>query len=703
MSEQQRERILVTSALPYANGSIHLGHLVEYVQTDIYVRFLRSCGKDVIYLCADDTHGTPIELNARKQGVSPESFVAQFYDQHRKDFADFEVGFDYFGSTNSDENRHYAELVYGRLKDAGDIDRRDIEQTYCEKDGRFLPDRFVRGECPNCGAKDQYGDVCEKCGKTYSPTDLKNPRCGLCGTPPVRRNSTHLFFRLSQHEDFLRELISNEGFLDRGIAAQLRSFFEKGLSDWDISRDGPYFGFPIPGEENKFFYVWLDAPIGYISTTEKWAKETGRAKSALDYWAKDSGTKVVHFIGKDIVYFHALFWPAVLKVAGFKVPDRIQVHGHLTVNGEKMSKSRGTFINARTYLDHLDPSYLRYFYAMSLGAGPEDLDLSIIDFRQRVNAELVNNVGNLANRSLSMLAGPLEKRLAAGGDGPGRKLVEDALRRASEVRDAFDRVEYRAALKVVSEIAGAANAFLQTQAPWAQVKKDPEIARRDLSDAADVVYLLAGLLQPVVPSLAQKLFDQLGAEPLTFERLATAQYPLLDRSRPIGTPAPLISRMEAEQVEKIIQPQQGAQAAQGTGESQATPATQTTPATQPAGTQASPGAGGATAEIEYADFQKVSLKVGKIVSAERIPKADKLLKLAVDVGEGTPRTIAAGIAEAYPEPEALVGRNVVVVTNLKPRTMRGIESRGMLLAAGGGGKDLSLVDPGPLPPGAEVK
>jgi methionyl-tRNA synthetase len=672
------ERVLITSALPYANGSIHLGHLVEYVQTDIYARFLRSCGQDAIYLCADDTHGTPIELNARKQGMSPEAFVAQFYEQHRKDFADFDIRFDEFWSTNSDENRQYAELIYGRLKEAGQIDRRDVEQTYCEQDRRFLPDRFVRGGCPNCGAPDQYGDVCEKCGKTYDPTELKDPRCHLCGTPPVRRKSTHLFFRLSDHADFLRGLIGAPAFLNEGIAAQLRQFFEKGLSDWDISRDGPYFGFAIPGEQDKYFYVWLDAPIGYISTTERWAKQTGKAKDALDYWRPDSGARIVHFIGKDIVYFHALFWPAVLKTAGFKVPDRIQVHGHLTVNGEKMSKSRGTFINARTYLDHLDPSYLRYFYAMSLGAGPEDLDLSLPEFRQRVNAELVNNVGNLANRALSMLAGPLEKRLGPAGEGPGRKLVEDALGRAAEVRAGFEKLEYRVAMKAVSEIASAANAFLQAQAPWAQIKKEPELARRDLSDAADVVYLLAGLLEPVVPTLSRKLFEQLGAEPLTYQQISRAAYPLLDRARPIGTPAPLIGRMEPELVEKLVQPQPEA------------PAQPASPAAAPA------------QEIEYADFQKVVLKVGRILSADRVPKADKLLKLSVDVGEGTPRTIAAGIAEAY-APEQLVNRSVVVVTNLKPRTMRGIESRGMLLAAGPGGKELSLVDPGPLPPGAEVK
>ncbi|MFL5318928.1 MAG: methionine--tRNA ligase [Myxococcaceae bacterium] len=680
-------RVLVTAALPYANGSIHLGHMVEHIQTDIYVRYLRSMGQDAVFLCADDTHGTPIELNAAKNGVTPEAFVAQWYEQHQKDFKDLHVSFDQYWSTNSPENKQYAELIYSRLKEAGDIDRRDIEQTYCEKDKRFLPDRFVRGTCPNCNSPDQYGDVCEKCGKTYEPTELIDPKCALCGTPPVRRKSTHLFFKLSRHAEELNAFIKRPEFVHPGVAAQLQQFFDKGLADWDISRDGPYFGFSIPGEENKFFYVWLDAPIGYIATTEKWAKTTGKAKNALDYWQSSADSRIIHFIGKDIVYFHALFWPTVLKVANFHRPNRLIVHGHLTVNGEKMSKSKGTFISARQYLDALDPSYLRFFYAANLGPGVEDLDLSLNEFRLRVNADLVNNIGNLANRALSLIAGPMEKKLHAGSTGPGRKLVEDAIGRAKEVRDAFERIDYRSAIKVISEISQSANVFLQNAAPWAKQKTDKEGARADLSDAADVAYLVAGLLQPVVPGLSEKLFAQLGATPLTYEQLSKASYPLLDRSKPIGTPEPLIGRLEDVQVAKLI-------------------VTSGEPAPAPAATAAKPAEKPAEAppsEIEYADFAKVQLKVGKILAAEPIPKADKLLKLSVDVGEGTPRTIAAGIREAYPEPEKLVGRNVVVVANLKPRPLRGIESRGMLLAAGGGGKDLSLVDPGPLPPGADVK
>ncbi|MDQ3263697.1 MAG: methionine--tRNA ligase [Myxococcota bacterium] len=702
------DKYLITSALPYANGPLHLGHMVEYIQTDIFVRFLRSCGHQVVYFCADDTHGTPIELNAAKHGLRPEEFVARFFEEHQKDFADFGVQFDQFSSTNSPENQHYAELIYGRLKEGGDIVRRDVEQTFCEKDQRFLPDRFVRGTCPNCKAPDQYGDACEKCGKAYATTDLIDPRCSLCGSTPVRKKSEHVFFKLSAHETFLRELIKRPEFLHSGLATQLLQFFDKGLADWDITRDGPYFGFAIPGETNKFFYVWLDAPIGYISTTEKWAKQTGKAKDATELWGEGSDWKIQHFIGKDILYFHALFWPAVLSRSQFKIPSKISVHGHLTLNGEKMSKSRGTLIAARTYLDKLDPSYLRYFYAASLGAGPEDLDLSLKDFRLRVNGELVNNLGNLANRGLTMLAEKLDRKLAPVGDGPGRKLVEDSLAKVPEIRAAFQELDYRSAIKGITGIGQAANGFLQEAAPWKTIKTDPERARRDLTDAAEVAYLLAALLEPVVPRLSEKLFTQLGATRLTFAQLAEAKYPLLDRTRPLGSPEPLIGRIEEGQAESMVPPEESNPPApkkeKGATQASAPGAKPEAAPAAPVATQASPGAGAAPAgEIEYADFTKVILKVGRIVTAERVPKADKLLKLGVDVGEGSPRTICAGIAEAYTEPEKLVGRNVVVVANLKPRMLRGIESRGMLLAGGAGGPELSLVDPGPLPPGSDVK
>ena len=348
-------KFLVTPALPYANGPLHLGHMVEFVLADTFVRYQRSAGHEVVFVCADDTHGTPIELYAAKQGLTPEAMVARMWESHRADLRDFGISLDTFHSTNSPENKHYSELIYGRLKEAGDILRRTIRQTYCEVDRRFLPDRFVRGTCPNCKSPDQYGDACEVCGKTYRPEELIGPRCAICGTPPVTRESEHLFFALSKHQAWLQDVVRSPGFLHPAVANQLQAFFDQGLQDWDISRDAPYFGFPIPGEKDKFFYVWLDAPIGYVSATEKWAKDTGRARSAMDIWAQGSDTEIRHFIGKDIVYFHALFWPTVLEVARFKRPARLHVHGHLTLNGEKMSKSRGTLIDARTALDGVRP------------------------------------------------------------------------------------------------------------------------------------------------------------------------------------------------------------------------------------------------------------------------------------------------------------------------------------------------------------
>ena len=678
------KRTLVTCALPYANGPIHLGHMVEHIQTDIWVRFLRSCGEDVLFLCADDTHGTPVELNAAKQGLTPEEFVARFHVEHQKDFADFDVKFDSFHSTNSPENKHYAELIYGRLKDAGLIDRKDVAQAYDEQAQRFLPDRFILGTCPHCKSPDQYSDACEKCGATYGPKELIDPKSAISGQPPVWKSSVHLFFQLPKMKEYLQELIRDPKFMNPGLASQLQQFFVKGLADWDISRDGPYFGFPIPGETNKFFYVWLDAPIGYIATTEKWAKDTGKANDALAYWAEDSGARIVHVIGKDIVYFHCLFWPAVLKVAEIHRPDYVHIHGHLTVNGEKMSKSRGTFINARPYLDLLDPSYLRFYYATLLGPGAEDLDFSLTEFRQRVNSELVNNLGNLANRTLSLLAGAdLAKTLSPAGTGPGRKLVEDALARVKEVREAFERFDYRVAMKVILEIGHSANTFLTVHEPWKSKKTDRAGARAALSDAAEVAYLIAALIEPVVPRLAENLFRQLNAPKLSFAALEKAGYPLLDRGRPIGDPSPLINRMEESQVAELIKPEAAAPVA-----APVEPKKAAAPAAPPT-------------EIEYADFAKVQLKVGKVLACEKVPKTDKLLKLTVDLGEGAPRTIVSGIAEAYAA-EAVVGRNVVVVANLKPRALKGIESHGMILTAGRGGKDLVLLDPGAMTPGADV-
>lgn len=676
-------KTVLTCALPYANGAIHLGHVVEHVLADVHVRYLRSAGEDVVFLCADDTHGAPIELNALKQGVTPEAFVAKWAVEHKRDIDAFQISFDHYGSTNSQENRQFAELIYGRAKERGSIVRKDVEQPWDDKSKRWLSDRFIRGTCPNCGTADQYGDACEKCNATYSPRELKDARSAISGEPLTWRGSSHLFFALSKHEAFLREQLKKPGFTNPGPASQLGQFFDKGLADWDITRDGPYFGFQIPGEENKFFYVWLDAPIGYIASTEQWAKAQGLEGGALTYWDEKSDAKVVHVIGKDIVYFHCLFWPAVLKVAGLKVPELVQIHGHLTVNGEKMSKSRGTFINARTYLDLLDPNYLRFYYALLLGNGPEDLDFSLTEFRDRVNAGLVNNLGNLANRTLSLLGRPeLGKKLAAAKPELGGALVSGALARVKEVAAAYRSFDLRTAIKVILEIGDAANKFVAEREPWKLLKTDVEAARAVLSEAAEVVHLVAGLLEPVVPELAARLAWQLNRQLPKFKELETAQYPLLDRSVPVGDASPFIGRIDDAVLAKLIVP----------------------PASAPVEAKAAPKpvVAAPPAEVEFTDFTKVSLKAGRVLSAERVPKADKLLKLSVEVGEAAPRTIVSGIAEAY-APEQLVGRNVVVVMNLKPRALKGIESKGMLLTAGPGGKDLVLLDPGEVAPGSDVK
>jgi methionyl-tRNA synthetase len=673
-------KTLVTCALPYANGPIHLGHMVEHIQTDIFVRYLRSKGEQVVFLCADDTHGTAIEISAEKKGITPEKFIEEVSIDHQAVFRDFQVSFDFYSSTHSPENRHYAELIYNRAKEAGFIGSKDVEQAFDETANRFLADRFIKGECPNCGTKDQYGDACEKCSATYGPKELKNPYSVLSGKTPVWKTSKHLFFKLPKHEAFLKAQLAKPGFMNQGLATQLQQFFQKGLADWDISRDGPYFGFPIPGETNKFFYVWLDAPIGYISTAEVWAKATGKAKSALDFWAKDADAKIIHVIGKDIVYFHCLFWPSVLEVAGLKVPDQVHIHGHLTVNGEKMSKSRGTFINARPYLDVLDPNYLRFYYASLLGPGPEDLDFSLKEFRERVNAELVNNLGNLANRTLSRTnsLSVLDKNLAPANEAVGGQLVRDALAKVKDIAAAFEAFDHRAAIKLILEIGYSANQFLAKAEPWKTVKTDPVAAKSVLSEAAEIVYLLTALLDPVVPQLAQKVADQLNRPRLTFKALQTAAYPLLDRSVPLGEASPIINRIEEAAVKTLV----------------------VAPKEEPAAAKKEPAP--PAAEIEFTDFVKVSLRAGKVLTAVKVPKADKLIQLSIDLGEGTPRTIVSGIAEAY-APETLVGRNVVVVANLKPRALKGIESRGMVLTSGAGGKDLVLLDPGDVAPGTEVK
>jgi len=692
------DTILITAGLPYANGSIHIGHLVEYIMTDIYARAMRMEGHEAISVCADDTHGTPIEINARKAGQSPEAFVARWYDEHVRDLEAFGVKFDSFYSTNTEENRRWVHEIYEKLKEKGHIVRRPMQQLFDESMKRFLPDRFVKGTCPNCGTPDQYGDVCESCGKTYEPTDLIEPYSVLSNSRPVVRESEHLFVKLAEFHHVLDAWLRDPSHLQPEIERFVRGWLDQGLEDWCITRDEPYFGFAVPDLPNKYFYVWIDAPIGYISSTEHWAKTTGQLSRLDEIW-REGKAKIVHFIGKDITYFHTLFWPAMLSAAELKTPDRVQVHGMLTVDGVKMSKTRGTFILASKFAEHLDPTYLRWYFGSKIGASPDDIDLSTEEFVQRVNAELVNNLANLVSRSAAFVKNKLDGRFGA-LPSDASELVDLTGDRVQRARRAYDAYDLAGAVRAALEIADAGNWKFQDSAPWNLVKTDPEAAREVVTLCANLARAATVLVAPVVPDLAAKIHAVLGLEaPMRFDE-ATA-FDLVER--PIGQTARLIDRMGAKDLQRLIEaskaePAPGEPPAKGTAggaEKSSKKPKKTTKEDAP------PPDGPITVD----DLDKVDLRVGVIRSAESVEGADKLLRLSVDIGEDAPRTIFAGIAEAY-APGDITGRRVVVVANLKPRKMRFGTSEGMVLAAGPGGADVQLlsVDDGDgAEPGAEVK
>ncbi len=675
-----KERLLVTSALPYANGSIHLGHLVEYIQTDVYVRFRRACGDDVTYVCAADSHGTPIEVNAARAGMSPKAFVEKYRAEQHQDFHRFGVDFSTYYTTDSPENAKWAYRVYDALKAKGLIYKRSVEQLYCETDKRFLPDRFVKGKCPKCGAPDQYGDVCEVCGTTYDPRDLKEPYCVLCGNTPVVRTSDHAYVNLRKPEVFgiIREWVEGEGHLEAAVREQVKGWLAD-LQDWCITRDEPYFGFPVkdPDFPGKYLYVWVDAPIGYLSSAEHYFAQQAEerltpAEFEERFLAEGAPSRLEHFIGKDILRFHAVFWPAMLWATGIKRPDRMPVHGHLTVNGEKMSKSRGTFITGKTYLDSgLDPELLRYFYASNLSPGIYDIDLSLDEFRNRVNADLVKRIANLASRVHALVARAAPGGLPSSDPTPrfDRKWIEDA---GAAARTAYRDLEYRTALRAVNDLADQGNKALQDHKPWEAL--DAPGSRALLHDLGKALHALAVMLAPVLPRFARALAGALGGASLAWPERFTPfdGSPVRFTERP-----PQIQPIDAKQVAKLIVAAPEADA-QGTSKAQGAAVTATTrsPSEKLGASGPVPGV------IQYDDFARVELKVALVESAEPVPKADKLLKLAVDVGEAEPRTIVAGIAQAYPDPQALVGKRIVVVANLAPRALRGITSQGMLLAAG---------------------
>jgi len=687
-----KKRLLVTSALPYANGSIHLGHLVEYIQTDVYVRYRRALGHEVVYVCAADSHGTPIEVNAAKAGMAPAAFAEKYRRDQAEDFQRFEVEFDTFYTTDSPENQKWSWRVYRALKDKGLVYPKEVEQLFCQKDARFLPDRFVKGTCPKCGTPDQYGDVCEKCGTTYDPRELGGPRCVLCGTPPVVKTSKHAYVNLREPAVFqlIQSWVSAEGHLEPAVRAQVQGWLDD-LQDWCITRDAPYFGFPVPPEETeypgKYLYVWVDAPIGYLSSAENFfAGKRGLAPADFEreWLAEGADAELQHFIGKDILRFHSVFWPAMLWASGVKRADRLAVHGHLTVNGEKMSKSRGTFITGKTYLESgLDPELLRYFYAANLGPGIYDLDLSLEEFRNRINADLSNNIANLASRVATLLqraGGPV----ARPADPEIRQATLAALERS---RAAYEALQFRDVVRDANQVADLCNKRIQAAKPWENPLGQAEQAL--LYSVAKALVGIGMLLGPVMPRFSAGLVAAFGAALPRWEGFDPFLGPVEVKGKP-----PQIARLDARQVARLIvtpsaeEPQKVAKAS-----SPAESATRASakPAPPPPGV------------IGYDDFARVELRVARILAAQVVPKADKLLQLSVDVGEPAPRTIVAGIAQAYPDPAALVGRRIVVVANLEPRPLRGILSQGMLLAAGET-PNLQLVSVGEgVAPGTRVK
>ncbi|MHB1590010.1 MAG: methionine--tRNA ligase [Sulfuricella sp.] len=687
-----KRKILVTSALPYANGSIHLGHLVEYIQTDIWVRFQKMQGHECHYVCADDTHGTPIMLRAQAEGITPEALVERVWHEHKADFDGFHVDFDNFYSTNSPETQHYANDIYLKLKAAGLIEVRPVEQFYDPVKEMFLPDRFIKGECPKCHAQDQYGDSCEACGATYDPTELINPFSAVSGAMPVRKQSDHYFFRLSDERcrDFLKQWITPPQ-VQSEAANKLGEWLEAGLSDWDISRDAPYFGFEIPGAPGKYFYVWLDAPIGYMGSfrnlCDKLSEISGQPAEVIfgEFWDKNSTAEVYHFIGKDILYFHALFWPAELEHAGYRTPTGVFAHGFLTVNGQKMSKSRGTFITAASYRKHLNPEQLRYYFAAKLNSSIEDIDLSLEDFTARVNSDLIGKYVNIASRA----AGFITKRFDGKLCGFTRhSIVEKLQDSANEIARLYDEREYNKAIREIMCLTDITNQYVDEQKPWELAKQDGMEARLHevCSVSLNLFRLLTLYLKPVLPKLSADVETFLSIQPLQWSDAQT----LLPTDHTINPYQHLMTRIEPKQVEAMIE-ENKANLAPAAQHSPARHAEKQTHETQP------------IAEIiSIDDFAKIDLRIARIVNAEHIEGAEKLLKLTLDIGEEKPRNVFAGIKSAY-APEKLIGRHTVMVANLAPRKMKFGLSEGMVLAASGDGGLYVLSPDEGAQPGMRVK
>ncbi|MFT4517891.1 MAG: methionyl-tRNA synthetase [Halioglobus sp.] len=676
-------KILVTSALPYANGSLHLGHLLEQVQTDIWVRFQKSRGHHCLYICADDAHGTAIMLTAEKLGITPEQQIDTIKEEHQRDSAGFLIGFDNFYSTHSPENKQWCETIYQRLQENNHIASRTITQAFDPEKQLFLADRFIKGTCPRCKTEDQYGDNCEACGATYTPTELIDPLSAISGATPIEKESTHFFFKLPEFEAMLKTWLDSNT-LQVQVANKLREWTEAGLQEWDISRDAPYFGFEIPGEPGKFFYVWLDAPIGYIASFQNYCDRTGEDFDA--YWQRGTDTELYHFIGKDIINFHGLFWPAMLDSANLRAPTAIYAHGFLTVNGTKMSKSRGTFINAGTYLEHLDAEYLRYYFAAKLNASIDDIDLNLEDFVQRVNSDVVGKVVNIASRCSGFLRKGYDNTLA--DICSEQALVDAFIAKGDDIAALYEQREFNKAMREIINLADQANQYIDEKKPWVLAKQDG--SEQEVHDACSVginlFRVLMTYLKPVLPAMAEKseAFLQHSLDwtalkgPLCGHQLAKFK--------------PLITRIELKQVEAMVE------------------ASKEASAIAPADSAAASSAPAKTAAVEdssdvigFEDFAKIDLRVVEIVAAEHVKGADKLLQLTLSLGDDTTRQVFAGIKSAY-QPEDLVGKLTVMVANLAPRKMRFGVSEGMVLAAGPGGEEIYLLEPhAGAQPGMQVK
>ena len=693
----EKRRIVVTSALPYANGDIHLGHLVEYVQTDFWVRFQKLRGNRCIYICADDTHGTPIMIRARKEGITPEALIARSHELHLKDFTDFQISFDNYYSTNSPENKALSERIYAAAEKQGFITKKTTPQLYCEHCKMFLPDRFVKGTCPKCGATGQYGDSCDHCGATYGAEELGNPVCTTCGGTPVVKDAEHLYFELEPQHGYLEKWIP--GHTTSDVSNKLLEWFREPLRGWCISRDAPYFGFEIPGYNDKYFYVWVDAPIGYIASLENWCAKNG--ENIEDWWpsrgadAEAKGPELYHFIGKDIIRFHCLFWPGMLHSAGFKGPDKVFVHGFLTVNGEKMSKSKGTFVNARTYLDNLPADALRYYYAAKLGGTTDDMDLNLADFVQRVNSDLVGKITNIASRSAQMLQKKLDGRLAKLAESASAPHQEelDLLRKLREAGETiagfYEERRFNQVVVEICRLADAANEYFDRKEPWKTVKTDAEATRVTLTAALNAFRILAIYLSPILPVYAEKARRLFGEETWTWDSRETTV-----EDRALGAYEYLASRIEQKQVEAMVaaatvKPADSGEVAhesrasknKGKAESLELRAESSRADVAPSSKLQAPSSR-LKPEIAFPDFEKLDLRVGVVESCETVPKSAKLLKFVLDAGALGKRTIFSGIRGAYPDPAALVGKEVVFVANLAPRKMSVGVSEGMILFAG---------------------